>query len=63
MIDLFVSHYPTFTPSHLHTLTPSQNAALAVVNTGGVDGRKVVVSGGSHGGFLTAHLVAQFPVS
>ena len=30
---------------------------------GGVDGGKVCVLGGSHGGFLTVHLVGQFPVS
>jgi acylaminoacyl-peptidase len=40
-----------------------QRAAEAVVRGGEVDGERVCVLGGSHGGFLSLHLVAQFPVS
>ena len=40
-----------------------QNAAMEIVEKGLVDKEKVVALGGSHGGFITAHLVAQFPVS
>jgi acylaminoacyl-peptidase len=38
-----------------------QRAAEEVVRGGGVDGGKVCVLGGSHGGFLSLHLVEQYP--
>ena len=40
-----------------------QYAVNEVILKGNVDAHKAVVIGGSHGGFLTAHLIGQFPVS
>lgn len=40
-----------------------QNAALEVIEKEGYDKSRVFVWGGSHGGFLTCHLVGQYPVS
>ena len=43
-------------------MTLFQYAAETIIKEGGVDGSHVTVMGGSHGGFLTTHLIGQYPV-
>ena len=40
-----------------------QTAMETVVKEGIVDGENLFVYGGSHGGFLSGHLIGQYPVS
>ncbi|KAJ8257526.1 hypothetical protein GJAV_G00186540 [Gymnothorax javanicus] len=42
-------------------LNDFQYAVESLINSGGFNEQKVAVSGGSHGRFLTCHLIGQFP--
>lgn len=39
-----------------------QSAVEEVIQKEGYDAERVCVWGGSHGGFLTCHLIGQYPV-
>lgn len=45
------------------TLFFMQFATETIVKSGEADGNSVVVHGGSHGGFISAHLIGQYPVN
>ncbi|XP_030828374.1 acylamino-acid-releasing enzyme isoform X1 [Strongylocentrotus purpuratus] len=44
-----------------HDVKDVQAAAEAVIEQGLVDRERVAVSGGSHGGFLSTHMIGQYP--
>lgn len=54
-IDALLGHVGTM------DIQDVQEAVKHVIQSGVVDPKRVVVDGGSHGGFITAHLIGQFP--